>query len=218
MWYRRVLLGVLMASALTLVLLPLCLPTAHADAPATTRVSVHSDGTQANGHSYDPSTSADGRYVAFESYATNLVVNDTNGWGDIFVHDRQTGTTSRISVDSSGTQGNDDSYHPSISADGRFVAFHSYATSLVTGDTNGSWDVFVHDRQTGTTARVSVHSAGTQCNGDSYYPSISADGRFVAFYSEATNLVTGDTYGVRDIFVRRVRDWAVHLPLTLRGQ
>ena len=114
-----------------------------------------------------PSISADGRFVAFESLASNLVPGDTNGVGDVFVHDRQTGTTERVSVSSAGTQGNGDSAVPSISADGRFVAFVSVASNLVPGDTNGRLDVFVHDRQTGTTERVSVSSAGTQGNGAS---------------------------------------------------
>ncbi|NQT19032.1 MAG: PD40 domain-containing protein [Planctomycetes bacterium] len=110
--------------------------------------------------------------------------------------------TDRVSVASDGTQGNDVSNMPAISADGRFVAFQSYASSLVEDDTNGSPDVFVHDRQTGTTTRVSVASDGTQGNGDSYWPSISGDGRFVTFGSDATNLVEGDTNGYSDVFVR----------------
>src|SRR5439155_1190150 len=120
---------------------------------------------------------------------------------DVFVHDRLTGTTERVSVDSAGTQGNSDSVDASISADGRFVAFYSSANNLVPGDTNGAEDVFVHDRLTGTTERVSVDSAGTQGNSESFLPSISADGRFVAFYSDATNLVPGDTNGFEDVFV-----------------
>jgi len=169
----------------------------------TTRVSVDSAGTQGNSYSYTPSISADGRYVAFLSNASNLVAGDTNASWDIFVHDRQTGTTTRVSVDSTGTQGNGASaYHPSLSADGRFVAFLSEASNLVAGDTNGRSDIFVHDRQTGTTTRVSVDSAGTQgTGGHSYTPSISADGRYVAFASTATNLVAGDTNGTGDIFV-----------------
>src|SRR5207249_1385057 len=111
------------------------------------------------------------------------------------------GTTERVSVDSTGTEGNSASTHPSISADGRFVAFASDATNLVPGDTNGFQDVFVHDRLTGTTERVSVDSAGTQGNSVSLEPSISADGRLVAFRSFASNLVPGDTNGVKDVFV-----------------
>jgi Tol biopolymer transport system component len=168
----------------------------------TERVSVASDGAQADHESRGPSISGDGRFVAFSSYATNLVPDDTNGWteywwwpvADVFVHDRQTGVTERVSVASDGTQANDGSDHSSISRDGRFVAFESGASNLVPGDTNG-WDVFVHDRKTGVTERVSVASDGTQADGESGGPSISSDGRFVAFGSYASNLVPGDTNG-----------------------
>jgi tricorn protease-like protein len=173
---------------------------------ATTRVSVvDSSGAQATGGaSSNPSISSDGRFVAFESLATNLVADDTNGLADIFVHDRTTGATTRVSVvDSSGAQATGGaSSNPSISPDGRFVAFESLATNLVTGDTNGLGDVFVHDRQTDRTTRVSVASGGAEGNNDSFAPSISSDGDFVAFESDATNLVAGDTNTRRDIFVR----------------
>jgi Tol biopolymer transport system component len=167
----------------------------------TTRVSVATGGGQANLASSDPSISADGRYVAFESIASNLVSGDTNNTGDIFVHDRQTGATTRVSIGPGGTQANRGSLAPSISADGRYVAFHSSATNLVSGVTNGTTHIFVHDRQTGATTRVSVASDGTEGNSVSIKPSISADGRYVAFQSIATNLVSGDTNGTQDIFV-----------------
>ena len=167
----------------------------------TERVSVASNGTQGNGYSGWPSISTDGRYVAFVSVASNLVGGDTNNSMDIFVHDRQTGQTERVSVASNGTQGNDTSTWPSISADGHYVAFDSVASNLVSGDTHGHWDVFVHDRQTGQTERVSVASNGTQGNGYSTSPSISTDGRYVAFESEASNLVSGDTNNSMDVFV-----------------
>ncbi|MEW6741770.1 MAG: calcium-binding protein [Planctomycetota bacterium] len=167
----------------------------------TTRVSVDSSGVQGNSHSWMNSVSADGRYVAFESLATNLVPGDTNYKWDVFVHDRQTGETTRVSVDSSAVQGNDDSRGPSISADGRFVAFESHASNLVSGDTNGFEDVFVHDRQTGQTTRVSVDSSGVQANLNSGGASISGDGRYVAFDSAASNLVPGDTNSTYDVFV-----------------
>ena len=167
----------------------------------TTRVSVASDGTQANGGSFTPSISADGRYVAFASSAVNLVSGDTNGVQDIFVHDRQTGQTTRVSVASGGAQANGPSFDPSISADGRYVAFASLATNLVSGDTNNKQDIFVHDRQTGQTTRVSVATGGGQANGNSSNPSISADGRYIAFDSDASNLVSGDTNNTGDIFV-----------------
>jgi uncharacterized membrane protein len=167
----------------------------------TTRVSVAGDGSQGNERSARPVISADGRYVAFGSVASNLVSGDTNNFFDVFVHDRQTGQTTRVSLASNGTQGNEGSAQPAISADGRFVAFLSIATNLVSGDTNNSMDVFVHDRQTGQTTRVSVASGGTQANSNSLTPNISADGRFVAFESAASNLVSGDTNNANDIFV-----------------
>jgi Tol biopolymer transport system component len=167
----------------------------------TTRVSVASDGTQGNGHSWHPSISSEGRYVAFASYASNLVDSDANGEWDIFVHDRQTGETTRVSVASDGSEGDKLSYGQSISPDGRYVAFASYATNLVAGDTNGKWDVFVHDRQTGETTRVSVDSEGSQGDGGSFFFSISSDGRYVAFSSSATNLVADDTNDQNDVFV-----------------
>src|SRR6266566_3635770 len=171
-------------------------------ASQTTLVSVDSVGTQGNEGSGGPSLSADGRSVTFASTATNLVPGDTNGIRDTFVHDLTTGQTVRVSVNSAGTQGNDSSFSPSLSADGQLVAFASDASNLVAGDTNGAEDIFVHNLTTGQTARVSVDSAGTQGNGASFFPVISADGQLVAFESLATNLVPGDTNGGRDIFVR----------------
>ena len=165
----------------------------------TTRVSVSSGGAEGNGPSggeyIAPSLSADGRYVAFRSSASNLVAGDTNLTTDIFVHDRQTGVTERVSVSSGGAQGNWGADEPSISADGRYVAFPSLASNLVAGDTNLVLDVFVHDRQSGVTERVSVSSSGTQGNSDSFEAFISADGRYVGFTSWASNLVAGDTNG-----------------------
>lgn len=174
---------------------------AHAAAGDTTRVSVASDGTQANGLSWSSSISADGRYVAFYSTANNLVSGDTNSQTDIFVRDRTTGSTARVSVASDGTQANGGSYNPSISADGRFVAFESDASNLVNGDTNDLQDIFVHDRITGSTTRISVASDSTQANSPSYRPYISDEGRYVVFSSSASNLVSGDTNNFEDIFV-----------------
>nr|HID13858.1 hypothetical protein [Anaerolineae bacterium] len=169
---------------------------------ATNRISIGLYGQEANDGSETPAISANSRFVAFASDATNLVSSDTNDKRDIFVYDRATGWMTRVSVASDGTEANGDNYLPAISADGRFVAFSSYATNLVTGDTNNWVDVFVHDRQTGDTVRVSVASDGTQGQyGGSNYPALSADGRFVAFWSCATNLVPSDTNGYCDIFV-----------------
>jgi archaellum component FlaF (FlaF/FlaG flagellin family) len=165
------------------------------------RVSFAADGTQGNGGSGAVSISDDGRYVAFESQANNLVPGDTNAMSDVFVYDRQTDMIERVSVATDGTQGDGKSYSTRISADGRYVAFYSNASNLVPGDTNGTWDAFVYDRQTDTIERVSLASDGTQGNGSSSYPSISDDGRYVAFGSSASNLVPGDTNGHWDVFV-----------------
>lgn len=168
----------------------------------TTRVSVASDGTEANSLVYAPAISGNGQLVAFNTDASNLVDNDTNNKVDVYVHDRQTGQTSRISVTSDGAEGDDHSHEPALSFDGRYVAFQSNATNLIDNDTNGVYDVFVHDRQTGQTIRVSLTYGGTEANGDSVLSSISADGRYVAFTSFASNLVRGDFNGYFDIFVR----------------
>jgi Tol biopolymer transport system component len=167
----------------------------------TSRVSVASDGSQANGWSEDPALSADGRFVAFHSEASNLVAGDTNGMYDVFVHDRATGATTLVSLASDGTQGESGSYWPSLSPDGRFVSFISVAANLVQGDTNGYYDVFVHDRETGQTSRVSIASDGSQGNQASVRAAISDGGRFVVFGSIASNLVPGDTNDAGDIFV-----------------
>lgn len=160
-----------------------------------------SDGSEANGRSLVPAISADGRHVAFDSLASNLVPDDANGALDIFVHDLDTGITERVSVASDGIEGNADSPFPAISADGRHVAFASLASNLAPGDTNGTLDIFLHDRVLGSTERVSVASDGTEANGLSLFPAIRGDGGGVAFESVASNLVPGDTNGVRDIFV-----------------
>ncbi|OQX59363.1 MAG: hypothetical protein B5M52_03630, partial [Helicobacteraceae bacterium 4484_230] len=171
-------------------------------AGTTIRVSVSFNGAKENGHSYPSSISADGRYVAFSSYASNLVPGDSNGNMDAFVYDRDTGTTERVSVSSGMLQGNNESCCPSISADGRYVAFESYASNLVLNDNNKAEDIFVRDRDTNITERTSVNSGGTEeGNGYSFGPSISADGRYVAFESSASNLVSDDTNNKRDIFV-----------------
>lgn len=167
----------------------------------TTRVSVHSDGGQANHNSRYPAVSGDGRYVAFYSDASNLVDDDNNGYRDVFIHDRETGETTPLSVDSYGNEGNNLSQCPSISVEGCYVAFESSASNLVPDDTNSARDIFVYNCGTGQLTRVSVDKDGNQGNHASNYPAISADGRFVAFGSLASNLVPDDTNGFKDIFV-----------------
>jgi len=171
---------------------------------ATIRASVDSAEVQANGVSDNPSITTYGRYVAFWSFATNLVAGDTNGFGDIFLRDTQAGTTIRVSVDSTGLQANGGSDNPTISSDGRYVVFRSAATNLVAADGNGAEDIFRRDIVSGTTIRVSVDSAGAEANGGSFNPSMSPDGRYVVFRSSATNLVAGDTNGVDDVFIRDI--------------
>jgi Tol biopolymer transport system component len=162
----------------------------------------------ANSWSSSPSVSADGRYVAFTSNASNLVQGDTNRLPDVFVRDVVTGRTNRVSVTSAGEQGVGKKYSngsnaPTISSDGRYVAFHSDMTNLVPGDTNKVFDIFVHDRVTGKTQRVSVSTSGRQSNAESLGgASFSSDDRYVAFSSLATNLVAADRNEITDVFIR----------------
>lgn len=161
-----------------------------------------------NNDSFTPAVSADGRFVAYSSRASNLVPDDTNNTDDVFVHDRTTGTIERVSVSNSGAQGNFQSVHPSISADGRFVAFESEATNLVPNDTNGQTDrsagvdIFVYDRTTRTMERASLTENGSQVNRASRNPSISGDGRYIAFSSGGNNLISGFRSGEVNVYVR----------------
>jgi Tol biopolymer transport system component len=171
-------------------------------AGTTTRVSVSGTGAQATSGSSYPGISADGRYVAFVSHASNLVRGDTNAVEDAFVRDRRRGTTTRISVSTGRAQADGYSYQTKINTSGRYVVFGSAATNLVPGDTNAEQDVFVHDLRTGRTTRESVTARGAQANSTSLEPAISADGRHVGFMSFGDNLVAGDTNESSDVFVR----------------
>lgn len=156
--------------------------------------------------------SADGSTVAFVSWASNLVAGDTNGIEDVFVRDLASGTLTRVNQSSGGAQSNGATEEtPSISADGRFVAFASAATNLVAGDTNGEWDAFVHDRTDGSTARVSVGTNGVQADLGSYDPALSADGCIVVFASDATNLVPINLNGHGNVFLRNCASAATEL-------
>ncbi len=168
---------------------------------AIERVSVDSAGAEADGTSNFPVVSTSGRWVAFTSGATNLVALDGNGQDDVFVRDRKKGLTTRVSVDSGGIQGNGESEDPALTGNGRYVAFESDASNLVAGDLNTSTDVFVHDTKTGETTRVSVATSGVEGDDDSGLPAISANGRWVVFRSDATNLVPNDANGTLDVFL-----------------
>ncbi len=169
-------------------------------------ISVHTNGTLGNGHSHYPYISNDGRYVVFESAATNLVAGDVNARNDIFLRDRVAGTTVRCSVvnGTPGTGGNDSSEICDISADGRYVLFASGSTNLVAGDTNGMKDVFRYDRDTQAVIRVSVSSADAEGEFASSFGKISGDGNIAIFYSSSTNLVAGDTNSRKDLFYRNI--------------
>jgi len=180
------------------------------DRQAPVLVSATPSGRGGNGSASQPTISADGRYVAFASTATDLAPGDSNGDWDVFARDVATGTTRQVSVGRHGEPGNGPSRAPSISADGRYVAFSSDATNLVTGDTNGDTDVFVRDLRSGSTRRISLGPAGRQASQGSGSPSISADGRYVAFSSGAGNLVSDDTNAGTDVFVRDLRHHTTH--------
>ena len=166
------------------------------------RVSLNSAGAEGNGDSILPAISADGRFVGFKSLATNLVPDDRNGVVDVFLRDRQAGTTERISVDRFGGNADDFSFPPSVSDDGRFVAFGSAANDLIEFDTNHASDVFVRDRNIGLTLLVDRNDAGEQADQGTpdQAPSISGDGKVVAFASAATNLVPDDSNVSFDVY------------------
>ena len=178
------------------------------------RVSVSSGGVGGNGPSYNPSISADCRFVSFTSAATNLVPGDTNGVPDVFVHDMLSGGTEQVSVSSSGAGQNASIAPPftqisDISGDGHYVVFDSDATNLVRPDTNGHTDVFRYDMRTGQVSRVSNNSRGRQGNNDSIAPATSADGRVTVFESFADNLaspwVPNENVFAQDLFSRRTQ-------------
>jgi Tol biopolymer transport system component len=177
-------------------------------------VSAAADGTKGNGNSMYPSLSADGTHVAFNSDASNLVEGDTNGHTDVFVKNLTTGAITRASTATNGTQGDHDSVVPSVSADGSRVAFWSYASNWVAGDTELTADIFVKDLNTGALVLASAAQDGTRGNGTSDWASLSADGTKVAFESQASNLVAGDTEFSMDVFVKDLTTGTVTLAST----
>jgi len=168
----------------------------------TERVSVTYDGFQADKGSSAPSISADGNLVAFESVATDLIARDTNDSYDVFLRDRSANTTTRVSLNADGGEVAKDSRHAVLSADGRYVAFESESPDVVAGDLNNVMDIFIHDRDRGTTVRVSLTNVGTEVDGGSYDTALSRDARYVAFTSEGTNLTPGITGNVNNVFAR----------------
>jgi hypothetical protein len=183
------------------------------DTTTTTTESITSAETTPNGNSSSPSISGDGRHVAFVSEATDLVATDTdtNAVADIFLRDTVAGTTKRISVSSSGTEADGECGDPHISSDGDYVVFSSDATNLVSGDTNGKKDIFLHQVSKGTTKRVSLTASGSQTSGTSSSPFVSENGAFVIFTSAATDIVTGDSNGANDVFMYKESDGSVSL-------
>jgi Tol biopolymer transport system component len=174
---------------------------ALAAAQNAARVSVASDGGQGDGPSFFGAVSANGRFLVFSSDATNLVPGDSNGKTDVFRRDLKTGETIRISVNDQGQEGNGRSFASGVSRDGRLVLFWSHATNLVPGDTNAFEDVFLRDVQLGTTTRLSLAPGGIQTDGGNRFPTMSDDGRFIAFESFATNLVPFDFNGRTDVYL-----------------
>ena len=173
----------------------------------------------ANLHSAFASVSLDGRFVAFQSRASNLVAEDTNNKRDVFVYDREMKTMERVSISSDGEQADNNSGHPSISGDGRFVAFMSLAGNLVENDQNGQFDIFVHDRENKSTELVSVSVDGNAGNTKSLYPAISTDGCCIVFESSANNLIESDNNEATDIFLRNLKQGLTEtVSLSTRGQ
>ncbi len=193
--------GVCVASAITL---------GHTAAGAmpvgsSTRLSVASGGVEASGASYHGHMSFNGRYAVFSSDATDLVPGDTNGMTDVFWHDRHTQETRRVSVSTEGGQGDDRSLAGGVSGNGRLVVFWSSASNLAAADDNDRHDIFLHDVPSGTTTRVNLGLQRTEANGVSRWPTISDDGRWIAYNSFASNLVGGDNNGASDIFLYEVK-------------
>jgi Tol biopolymer transport system component len=172
---------------------------------AVVRASVGPQGAEADRESRSPRISADGRLVVFQSLASNLVPGDDNGAWDVFVHDLGSGATTLVSARGDGSPGSGASIRPSISSDGRLVAFESSAPDLVAGDGNGRADAFVRELATGVTVRASADALGADAPGDGGSPALAGCGDAVAFTSDAPTLVPSDTNGVRDVFVRRLR-------------
>lgn len=172
----------------------------------TTQITLDTDGNAPNGDSTNGSISSDGKYIVFQSAASDLVAEDTNSATDIFLYKVSDKTITRISLDSDGNNADDDSSYPCISSDGAYVAYQSLASDIFSGDTNEKSDVFLYDTSAKTTTRISNDAQGNNADGDSLRPAISADGKKIVFDSDATDLVSGDTNNNRDVFLYSVAD------------
>ena len=181
----------MLATFIFIIALVLIAPYTYALDTDTTQVSVNTSGVQATNNSFLPALNENGQFVAFHSFASNLVAFDTNGARDVFVRNRLTGQTTRASVATGGIQANGLSRFGDLSHDGNLVSFESEATNLVAGDTNLRTDIFVHDRGGITTTRVSVVTGGGQSNGDSFSARLSGDGNLVVFESGGHQLGFG---------------------------
>jgi Tol biopolymer transport system component len=201
---RRLLISLLSGAAVLVAAAP-----ASAVVPTTARVSLDSSGTQINGYNALPAVSADGRWVAFDSYSDKVVAGDANGQRDVFLRDRQTGETRRISARPGGLDANGPSAGPSISADGRYVSFISDATNLSTGTQNATDDVYLYDRTADKLTRVSTSTTSTDGGAASNDPMVANDGSTVVFASYASNLVAGDANGKQDVFAYTVATGAL---------
>ncbi|MCB2188336.1 MAG: hypothetical protein KQJ78_18100 [Deltaproteobacteria bacterium] len=172
------------------------------DTGATERVSLSSGGAQGDADCYHADITDDGRYVVFSSQAGNLVTGDTGGFTDIFLRDRQTGQTTRVSVSTTGEAGNSHSDDPHVTGDGRYLVYRSLATNLAGAKTDANWQIFFHDLTTAETSGISVRLDGTLDGNSAFTPRVTEDGRYVSFDSFSPNLVTGDTNGQTDVFLR----------------
>ncbi|MGD2057907.1 MAG: hypothetical protein PVI04_04180, partial [Anaerolineales bacterium] len=183
----------------------------YAGPAATERVSISSEGQEGNLESVSPSVDASGRFIVFASKASSLVPDDSNNMQDIFLHDWANGTTERISIAYDGSEPNGESFNPAISSDGNFITFSSTASNLVKSDGNNAQDVFLYDRINATTELISITASHGQANGPSYEPSISGDGRYIAYASEATNIYEGATAEAMEVYcfdrVDRTLSW-----------
>lgn len=185
----------------------------------TTRVSIALDGTPPDGQSFDPSLSPKGRFLVFTSNATNLVPGDANGVNDVFLRDLKKGTLERLAPAIGDAEPDGFCYSPRVTDNGQFVVFSSLATNLVAGDTNGEEDVFLHDRKTGTTERISVSSSGAQAPDGGIDPSVSANGRWVVFSSLSSGLVDGVGAGTWHVYLRdRLLGTTVLLDRNMEGE